>query len=60
MQSETTTSLSTFLGNCTTILNSCVEWVAACGDMVLSTPLLLVPTVMGIGLIGISIIKRFV
>ena len=53
-------ALSTFLSNIGTILSSCIDWVGSCGEMITSTPLLLVPTVMSIGLIGISIIKRFV
>lgn len=57
---ETTTTLGSFLGDVTTVLTSAVDWVGACANMVISTPLLLVPTVMGIGLVGIGIIKRFV
>lgn len=57
---EGASTLATFLGSIGTILTSAVGWVGSCAEMVTSTPLLLVPTVMGIGLIGISIIKRFV
>ena len=53
-------ALSTFLTNIGTILTSAVGWVGSLSDMVTSNPLLLVPTTMGIGLIGIGIIKRFV
>lgn len=57
---ETTTTLASFLGDVTTVLTSAVDWVSACAGMVMANPLLLVPTIMGIGLVGIGIIKRFI
>lgn len=57
---ETTSALSTLLTDIGTVLSSAIDWVGSCGEMIISTPLLLIPTVLGIGLIGISIIKRFV
>ena len=55
-----TTALATFLTDVGTVLASAIDWVGSCAEMVIGSPLLLVPTVMGIGLIGIGIIKRFV
>ena len=54
------TALATFLTDVGTVLTSAIDWVGSCAEMVVGSPLLLVPTVMGIGLIGIGIIKRFV
>ena len=53
-------TLATFLTSVGTVLTSAIDWVGSCGQMVVNTPLLLVPTVLSLGLIGISIIKRFV
>lgn len=55
-----TTALSTLLTDIGTVLTSAIDWVGSCGEMVVSTPLLFIPTVLGVGLIGISIIKRFI
>ena len=52
--------MATFLESVTTVLDSCIDWTQACGEMIMSTPMLLVPCILGIGLIGISIIKRFI
>lgn len=57
---ETATAMTTFLGNIGTVLDSSIDWVGSCAEMVINTPLLLVPTILGIGLIGIGIIKRFI
>ena len=56
----TATTMTTFLESVGTVLTSSIGWVGSCAEMVMGTPLLLVPTILGIGLIGISIIKRFV
>lgn len=55
----TATALSSYLETITTVLTSAVSWTGSCAEMVMSHPILLVPTVMGVGLIGLSIIKRF-
>jgi len=55
----TATTLSTYLETITTVLTSAVSWTGSCAEMVMAHPILLVPTVMGVGLIGLSIIKRF-
>ena len=52
-------TLATHLENIGTVLTSAIEWVGSCGNMIVSTPLLLVPCIMGVGLIGLSVIKRF-
>jgi len=51
--------LSTYLDNIGTILGSVGEWVIDCAGMVCSHPMLLVPTVIGVGLIGLNVVKRF-
>ena len=56
---ETATTMATFLETVGTVLNSTIDWVGSCAEMIMSTPLLLVPTILGIGLIGLGIIKRF-
>ena len=56
---NTAYTLATHLENIGTILTSAVDWVGSCATMIVNQPLLLVPTVMGIGLIGLSVIKRF-
>lgn len=58
-QEATTTTLTTFLANVGTVLESCVDWTGSCAEMIMSHPILLVPTILGVGLIGLSIIKRF-
>lgn len=60
MEGATATTLASFLTSVGTVLTSAVGWVGSCAEMVMGTPLLLVPTIMGIGLVGIGIIKRFV
>lgn len=61
MQAESaTTAMSTILGNIGTVLESCIDWTASCGEMIVGTPILFIPAVLSIGLIGISIIKRFI
>ena len=55
----TATTLASYLETITTVLTSAVSWTGSCAEMVMSHPILLVPTVMGVGLIGLSIIKRF-
>lgn len=58
---ETTAlTLATHLDNIGTVLTSAVGWVGSCGQMIASSPLLYVPCILGVGLIGINIIKRFV
>ena len=52
-------SLATHLENIGTVLTSAVDWVGSCANMITTQPLLLVPTIMGIGLVGLSVIKRF-
>lgn len=57
---ETTAyTLATHLENIGTVLTSAVDWVGSCASMVTGSPLLLVPCIMGVGLIGLSVIKRF-
>ena len=51
--------MTTFLESVGTVLTSTIDWVGSCAEMIMSTPLLLVPTILGIGLIGLGIIKRF-
>lgn len=52
-------TLASHLENIGTVLTSAVGWVGSCAEMIVNQPLLLVPTVMGLGLIGLSVIKRF-
>ena len=59
MQEATATAMATILSDIGTILESCIDWTVSCGEMIVGTPILFIPAVMSIGLIGISIIKRF-
>ena len=52
-------TLATHLENISTVLTSAIDWVGSCVTMVTNQPLLLVPCIMGVGLIGLSVIKRF-
>ena len=52
-------TLATHLDNIGTILTSVVGWVGSAADMIVGQPLLLVPCIMSVGLIGLSVIKRF-
>ena len=53
-------TLATHLENIGNVLSSAIDWVGSCGNMIVSTPLLLVPCVMSVGLIGLGVIKRFI
>ena len=55
----TATALAGYLDNIGTILTSAVGWTGSCAEMIMSHPLLLVPTVIGVGMIGLNVIKRF-
>ena len=55
----TALTLATHLENIGTVLTSAVGWVGSCAEMITGSPLLYVPCIMGIGLIGLSVIKRF-
>lgn len=52
-------TLATHLENIGIVLTSVVGWVGSAAEMVTGQPLLLVPCIMGVGLIGLSVIKRF-
>lgn len=52
-------TLASHLENIGTVLTAAVGWVGSAADMIVNQPLLLVPTIMGVGLIGLSVIKRF-
>ena len=53
-------TLTTHLANIGSVLNSAAGWVTTCTGMITGSPLLYVPCIMGVGLIAINIIKRFV
>lgn len=55
----TATTLANYLENIGTILTSAVGWTGTCAEMIMSHPILLVPTVIGVGMIGLNVIKRF-
>lgn len=58
---ETTVlTLTTHLANIGSVLDSAAGWVTTCTGMITGSPLLYVPCIMGVGLVGINIIKRFV
>lgn len=58
---ETTAlTLATHLTNIGSVLTSAAGWVTTCAGMITGSPLLYVPSIMGVGLVGINIIKRFV
>lgn len=52
--------MADILSNIGTILESCIDWTVSCGEMIVSTPILFIPATLSVGLIGISIIKRFI
>ena len=57
---ETTAyTLATHIENIGTVLTGAIDWVGSCASMVTGQPLLLVPCIMSVGLIGLSVIKRF-
>lgn len=50
-------ALSSFLSECTTVLTTSLGWVAEVASTIRSDPMLLVPAIMGIGLVCIGIYK---
>lgn len=55
----TALTLANHLENIGTVLTATVGWVGSAATMITSSPLLYVPCIMGVGLIGLSVIKRF-
>lgn len=57
-ETGTTTTMASFLSTVTEVFTSVMGWTATVAETVMSTPIYLVPVVIGIALIGIGIFKR--
>lgn len=60
MDEEAAVTLATILGNAGDVFEAAMGWMGTVATTVVSTPLLLVGTILGIGGIAISYFKRLV
>ena len=55
--SQEASTLSSFLTNVGTVLSSAVDWMGTIVSTIMSTPVLLVPCVMGLAFTGVALFK---
>lgn len=55
--SAASSALSGFLGNIGTVFTSAVDWIGTVVGVIMDTPILLVPFVLGIGFTAIRMFK---